>query len=78
MKKFSIYSNKKREKGAISLFVLIVCLFFVLILMGVYLSNINRLQVQEQEVQQIQDNYAKELDRVDEIYEEIMEGEYNN
>ena len=77
MKNFSIFSNKKREKGAITLFVLIACLFFVFILMGVYLSNLNRLQVQEQEVQQIQENYAKELDRVDEIYAKIIEGEYS-
>lgn len=75
MKKSSIYGNKKRENGAITLFVLIACLFFVFILMGAYLSNLNRIQVQEQEVLQIQENYAKELDRVDEIYEEIMKGE---
>ena len=71
MKNFSIYGNKKRENGAISLFVLIACLFFVMILMGMYLSTVNRLQVQEQEVQQIQENYVKEIDRVDEIYEEL-------
>ena len=57
--------NKKNENGAITLFVLLTCLFFVFIL------NLNRLQVQEQEVTQIQENYAKDLSRVDEIYENL-------
>ena len=71
MEKLKLYGNKKREKGAITLFVLLACLFFVFILTGVYLSNLNRMQVQEQEVQQIHDNYAKDIDRVEEIYEEL-------
>ena len=64
-------NRKRNEKGAITLFVLLACLFFVFILTGVYLSNLNRLQVQEQEVTQIQENYAKDLSRVDEIYENL-------
>ena len=63
--------NKKNEKGAITLFVLLACLFFVFILTGTYISNLNRLQVQEQEVRQIQENYEKDIDRVDEIYENL-------
>ena len=70
MKKIS-RNRKRNEKGAITLFVLLACLFFVFILTGVYLSNLNRLQVQEQEVTQIQENYAKDLSRVDEIYENL-------
>ena len=71
MKKAVVYSKKKNEKGAITLFVLLACLFFVFILTGVYISNTNKLQMQEEEVRQIQENYAKELERVDEIYEEM-------
>ena len=71
MKGLQFYKKEKQEKGAITLFVLLACLFFVFILTGVYLSNLNRLQVQEQEVQQIHDNYAKDIDRVEEIYEEL-------
>ena len=72
MEKLKLYGNKKREKGAITLFVLLACLFFVFILTGVYLSNLNRLQVQEQEVQQIHDNYAKDIDRAEEIYNDLV------
>ena len=71
MKRAQLYKSMRKEKGAITLFVLLTCLFFAFILTGVYLSLMNRLQVQEQEVQQIHDNYAKNLDRVDEIYEEL-------
>lgn len=71
MKRLQLYKNNKKEKGAITLFVLLACLFFVFTLTGVYLLLINRAQVQEQEVQQIQDNYAKNLNRIDEITEEL-------
>ena len=49
--------KKKSEKGAISLYVLIACLFFVFVLSGVYISNLNKLQAQEIELRQIQENY---------------------
>ena len=71
MKGLQFYKKEKQEKGAITLFVLLACLFFAFILTGVYLSNLNRLQVQEQEVQQIHDNYAKNIDRAEEIYQEL-------
>ena len=70
------YKNKTKnmkEKGAITLFVLLACLFFVFILTGVYLLNLNRLQVQEQDVKQIQENYAKEINNVEEIYKKLTE-----
>ena len=63
----------KKENGAITLFVLLACLFIALILIGVYLSNLNRLQVQEQDVKQIQENYAKEINDVEEIYKKLTE-----
>ncbi len=63
----------KKENGVITLFVLLACLFIALILIGVYLSNLNRLQVQEQDVKQIQENYAKEINDVEEIYKKLTE-----
>ena len=61
----------KQEKGAITLFVLIACLFFVLVLVGVYLFTLNKIQSQEQNLKQIQENYSREVTKVDEIYEEM-------
>ena len=63
--------NRKNERGAITLFVLIACLFFALILTGVYVSTLNKMQAQEQQVDQIQENYARQLENIDEIYEEL-------
>ena len=66
-----IIDRKKGEKGAITLFVLLACLFFVFTLAGVYISNLNKQQTQEQQLRQIQENYARNIDRIDEIYESL-------
>ena len=58
----------KNEKGAITLFVLLICLFFTFLLVGAYIKTMNRLHVQEQEVQQIHDNYLRNVEMADEIY----------
>lgn len=60
---------KKEENGAITLFVLMACLFFVFILGGVYISNLNKMQNQEQQLQQIKDNYARTIQEYDEQVE---------
>ena len=60
--------NIKNEKGAITLFVLLTCLFFAFLLVGAYIKTMNRLHVQEQEVQQIHDNYLRNVEMADEIY----------
>lgn len=62
----------KKENGAITLFVLLVCLFLVFILSGIYTANLNKLQTQEENIQQIKENYAKILERKDEIYQSMM------
>lgn len=63
--------NNKNEKGSITLFVLMACLFFLFILGGLYISNMNKMQIQEQQIAQIQENYAKDLSRIDEVVENI-------
>lgn len=68
------YINK--ERGAITLYVLLACLFFVFILSGIYITSINKLQTQEQNVKQIQENYSREIERKDEIYDKISKGIY--
>ena len=61
----------KDEKGAITLFTLIVCIFFTFLIVGAYNKTMNRLHVQEQEVQQIHDNYLRSVEMADEIYREL-------
>ena len=61
----------KREKGSIALFVVLACLFFVFILAGAYIFTLNKIQTQEQNLKQIQENYARDITRIDEIYQEM-------
>lgn len=63
--------RKKNERGSITLYVLLSCLFFVFILSGVYIQSLNKMQVQERNIKQIQENYAREIYQIDEIYEEL-------
>lgn len=48
---------KKNENGSISLYVLVACLFFVIVLMSQYVGTVGKLQETEEEIRQIQDNY---------------------
>ena len=66
MKVFTNDMIKKGENGAITLFVLMACLFFVFILSGVYISNLNNMQMQEQQLEQIKDNYARTITNFEE------------
>lgn len=72
MKNYINTRKNKGEKGAITLFVLLVCLFFIFTLSGIYISNVNKMQTQEQEVKQIQENYAKEVEDIDDIYDRLV------
>lgn len=67
-------SNKKNQRGAITLYILIVCLFFTFVLVSIYIRNVNRMQSQEEEVRQIERNYKQQLEYADEIFEEISQG----
>ena len=72
MKNYINTRKNKGEKGAITLFVLLACLFLIFILSGIYISNVNKMQTQEQEVKQIQENYAKEVEDIDDIYDRLV------
>lgn len=62
----------RKQNGSITLYVLVACLFFGLVLTGVYISQLNKLQTQEEEVTQIEENYKQQLERSDEIYNELI------
>ena len=63
------------EKGSVTLFVLIAILFFLLISLNVYSSNKNKIMAQKAEIQAIEENYNKDLDKMDEIYENLVEAD---
>ena len=62
----------RKQNGSITLYVLVACLFFGLVLTGVYISQLNKLQTQEEEVTQIEENYKQQLEKSDEIYNELI------
>ena len=67
----------RKQNGSITLYVLVACLFFGLVLTGVYISQLNKIQTQEEEVTQIEENYKQQLERSDEIYNELINREQN-
>ncbi len=48
-----------KEKGSITLYTLLACLFLTFLLSTIYIRMLNKLQVQEEEINQIQENYYK-------------------
>ena len=65
---------KNDEKGAITLFVLVVMLFFIIFAVGVYVFNSNKLSAQIKDIAKIQEEYSSKND-IDEIYDETIDGE---
>ncbi len=56
------YEKTNKERGAITLYVLLVCLFFTFVLSGIYILNLNKTKAQENYIKQIQENYSKEIE----------------
>ena len=52
-----IMRKSKEEKGAITLFVLISMLFFIIVLVGIYIGTSHRTQKQQSEIEKIQKEY---------------------
>ena len=62
------YKSKiKNQKGAITLYVLISMMFFLVIILGIYFNSSNKIQKQEKEVEKIQKEYEK--NNINDIYE---------
>ena len=61
----------KNEKGTITLYVLLACLFFLFVLSGIYILNLNKMQAQEENLRQIQENYSKQVEDMDNIHNSL-------
>ena len=68
-------SKIKEQKGSITLFVLVSIMFFVIVLVGLYVNSIYKIQKQQKEIEKIEKNYNK-VD-INELYEETY-NEYIN
>ena len=72
MDKISKDLIKKNEKGSITLFVIVVMLFFIIFTAGVYAFNTNKLSTQMKDIAKIQEGYDSD-ENIDEIYYEILQ-----
>lgn len=70
--KNNIRVKVKEEKGAVTLLVFVTVLTFVLILLGAYLTVTTMRKSQLKSDIKIQEIYGKDVNRVDEIYEELV------
>ncbi len=61
----------KSEKGGITVFVIVAFLFIMAILIGIYWKSTNYQVTVLQAEQQIKDTYGRDVNNVDEIYNEI-------
>ena len=65
----------KSQNGAIATFVIVTIAFFLIILMGAYISTMNLKKSQLQSDIYIQQIYGKDVNNVDQIYEELAKDE---
>ena len=61
----------KSENGAVTLFVLIAILFFLIVIFGMYVRSSSKNQVQISEMEKVQKEYQKDVDNIDQIYDEV-------
>ena len=54
----------KSQKGSVTLFILIAVLFFSVILLSVYNSNMNKLQAQDRDIARIREAYDKDANEI--------------
>lgn len=70
MKKNKVKQYIKQEKGAITSYVLLSMLFFLVVISGIYFNTNNKMQKQEKEINKIQQEYQK--NNIEEIYEQAQ------
>ena len=66
-------TKNRREKGAITLFILIAMFFFLIVLYSLYANNVSRLSAQRNYVADIQKQYEETIDeeKIKEEYDKI-------
>ena len=67
--------RRKEEKGSVTLFVLISCMFMVVILLVVNIGVMNKNRSQEKNLEEIAKQYSQNETDLDNIYEEKVEDE---
>lgn len=63
---------KKREKGTITLMVLVVCLLMLSIIMIITMNISNKSQEQNKKIETIVNNYSESDAKLEEVYNETV------
>ena len=61
----------RNEKGSITLYVLVAMMLMCFVVIGVYMNASNRKANQMKELEKIKEEYERENNNIDEIYEEV-------
>ena len=78
-KRVKIVNKIKEQKGSVTLFVLVTCLFMIMVLLLVNIAIINKNTSQEKELAQIGKNYAvNEIDMANSYAKIADENGYPN
>ena len=76
MNKLNLNKKIKKEQGSATLFVLVIMIFFMFVLLGMYVNTSNKVAKQEREVNKIQQSY-EQVD-INDIYNKKIEQKANN
>ncbi len=61
-----------KETGAITLFVLLAMLFFLIIVLSVFMNSSNKIISQTSEMDKIKEEYEQSINNIDQIYNETL------
>lgn len=64
--------RNKKERGSITLFVLVTCIFIVIVLVTFMVNVENKKQAQKKEIEQITKSYNQNEQKMEEIYSKIV------
>ena len=62
----------KKESGAITLFVLLTMLFFLIVIFSMFMSSSNKYLSQTSEIDKIKEEYEQSVNNIDQIYNETL------
>ena len=61
-----------KETGAITLFVLLAMLFFLIVIFSMFMSSSNKYLSQTSEIDKIKEEYEQSVNNIDQIYNETL------
>ena len=61
-----------KETGAITLFVLLAILFFLIVIFSMFMSSSNKYLSQTSEIDKIKEEYEQSVNNIDQIYNETL------